>query len=76
MSDSPGRVLRAREACVYVGLSRATLWRLTRDGRFPQPLQLSGPASVGWLRDELDHWLEQRAKARPTRRTASAAEAV
>jgi prophage regulatory protein len=70
-TNSPSRVMRSRDACAYVGLSRPTIWRLVRLGRFPAPIQLSGPSSVGFLREEIDRWLEERAQTRPRQSTAA-----
>jgi prophage regulatory protein len=41
------------------GLSRVTVWRMERDDRFPHRRQLSAN-SVGWLKSELDTWLNSR----------------
>lgn len=39
--------------------SRAQLWRDIRNGRFPEPLELSAN-SIGWLRSEIENWLATR----------------
>lgn len=41
------------------GLSRTTIWRLEKIGGFPRRRQLSAGA-VGWLKAEIDHWMESR----------------
>jgi prophage regulatory protein len=45
----------------FVPLSRVTIWRLERKGKFPAHIQL-GEASVGWKSDEVLAWLEKRAR--------------
>jgi prophage regulatory protein len=60
------RVARISVVTQKVGLSRSTLWRLTRAGLFPAPVQLSARC-VGWDLDEIDQWLEQRAATRATK---------
>lgn len=40
-------------------LSRVTVWRMERDGKFPRRRQLSAN-SVGWLKSEVDAWVESR----------------
>lgn len=45
------------------GITRSTLWRWVKAGRFPKPVQL-GPQAVGWLEHEIDAWLEARAAER------------
>ena len=72
-NPQPGRILRVREMCTYVGLSRPTVWRLMRAGRFPSSIELAGPQTIGWLKEELDQWIEERAKSRPTHRHSTAA---
>ena len=56
-------VLREREVRRRTGLSGPTLWRARQRGEFPQPIQLS-PGRKGYLRVEVERWLEQRAAAR------------
>jgi len=56
------RLLRPREVANRVGLSRATIWRLEREGSFPKRRQV-GPNSVAWLEHEIDEWIENRPAA-------------
>lgn len=53
--------LRFPQVRAKVGLSRATIWRLERLGQFPKRRQIS-PRTVAWICEEVDSWLEQRAK--------------
>lgn len=43
------------------GISRSTAWRLEREGKFPLRRQLSSNA-VGWLKSEIDAWIQSRKK--------------
>ena len=43
------------------GLSRVTLWRLERDGLFPKRRRI-GRAAIAWLDDEIDEWIQSRAR--------------
>lgn len=52
-------VLRPRDAARYVGLSRPTIDRWRKAGKFPKALQL-GPQAIGWRRSDLDEWLNGR----------------
>lgn len=52
-------ILRLPEVLRRTGLSRTSVWRLTKKGDFPTPVRL-GERCVGWLRGELDAWLESR----------------
>jgi len=69
--SSPDHILRWQQVRDVVGLSRATIWRMTREGRFPSPVQLSSAASVGWLKSEVEAWLHERAAQRPSKQTAA-----
>jgi prophage regulatory protein len=42
------------------GLSQTTIWRLRRSGEFPKPKKL-GRSAIGWLRQDIDAWLNSRA---------------
>lgn len=53
------QVLRPREAARYVGLSRPTIDRWRKAGKFPKALQL-GAQAIGWRRSDLDERLNDR----------------
>jgi predicted DNA-binding transcriptional regulator AlpA len=54
------RMLRYRDVCKKIGVSRTTVWRLERSGGFPPRRQLSANV-VGWVESEVDAWLVTRA---------------
>ena len=56
------RILRPREVCEVLGLSRTTLWRRTRDGDFPPPIRL-GANFIGWRSTDVEGWLQGRPEA-------------
>jgi prophage regulatory protein len=58
------RVLRPAAAATYIGLSRATVYRLERAGELP-PRVILGENSSGWLREDLDAFIASRPRARP-----------
>ena len=62
--NSVDRVLRAREVCRLIGLSRPTLWRLVKRDQFPKPFHLSSAAAVGWSEGEVSNWIAARAAQR------------
>lgn len=35
-------LLREKDACTILGISRATLWRRVKDGTIPQPVKIGG----------------------------------
>ncbi len=50
------RVLRPAAAAAYIGLSRASLYRLERTGQLP-PRVILGEHASGWFREDLDAFL-------------------
>lgn len=63
------RVLREDGVCELTGLKPGTLRDLLKQGQFPEPItigRLQGRA-VGWLSDEVLHWIDQRISKRNDR---------
>ncbi len=50
---TPRATLRIREVCARSGLSRATIYRLEREGKWPRRYQLTD-GTVGWNEAEVD----------------------
>jgi prophage regulatory protein len=58
------RLLSAEDVRTRVGVSRTTIWREVRAGRFPAPVQIS-PRRIGFVEAEIDAFLaRQRAGVR------------
>ncbi|MCC6954027.1 MAG: AlpA family phage regulatory protein [Deltaproteobacteria bacterium] len=53
------RILNRKDLALETGLSRMTIERLERSGKFPRRLQLS-TGRVGWLREDVEEWLASR----------------
>jgi prophage regulatory protein len=53
------KLLSQQRVSDITGLSRVTIWRYERAGRFPKRLKL-GPNRVGWRSDEVQAWIESR----------------
>ena len=53
------RILRPRDVCRVIGLSRTTLWRWQRAGDFPRPVRL-GRNSIGWRASTVQEWIDAR----------------
>lgn len=53
------RILRMQEVQDIVGVSRTTLWRMENKGDFPRRVPL-GASSVGWLKSDIEAWLQAR----------------
>jgi prophage regulatory protein len=56
-------ILRVGDVAARTGLSPATIYRLTQEGKFPRQVKL-GEAAAGWLDHEIDAWLEARVQER------------
>jgi prophage regulatory protein len=52
------RILKAREVAERVSISTSQVYRLARDGRFPQPVKITENRS-GWLETEVDQWIDE-----------------
>ncbi|MDE2653701.1 MAG: AlpA family transcriptional regulator [Gemmatimonadota bacterium] len=57
-------MLRLPEVMARTGLSRTTIYRWRRAGRFPQAVPL-GTRCVGFIESELEAWLRERIAQRP-----------
>lgn len=51
------KILTEKEVCELLKISRATLWRWQRDGKFPKRRSF-GPKSPRWLYSEIDRWVK------------------
>ena len=59
----PTQVVKLKDVISITSLSRSTIYRLVQSGEFPKPIKLATHAS-GWLCDEIDQWVEERAALR------------
>jgi len=53
------KIVRLRQVMQLTGLSRMTIYRLERDGKFPKRRRLS-QNSVAWLEADIAAWAESR----------------
>lgn len=53
------RYLTWKSVLENLGVSHATLWRWTRDGRFPQPVRLSA-GRIAFREDDVLGWEAER----------------
>ena len=60
----PGRMVRISQLIDYVGLSRPTIYRLSKAGKFPKPVKIGARASA-WDLNEIDAWIEARRQHAP-----------
>jgi prophage regulatory protein len=47
--------LRDIEVAIRYDISRSTIWRWLKEGKFPRPVKL-GAASTRWLISDLEEW--------------------
>ena len=53
------RLMRRREVERVTGMSRASIYRLMRSGRFPLPVRV-GATAVRWKESDIADWIESR----------------
>ena len=59
---SNDRLLRRQEVEALCGIARSTIYRLMKEGRFPQPLKI-GERAVRWSEAEIVGWLASLPRA-------------
>ncbi|TYL44052.1 AlpA family transcriptional regulator [Dickeya sp. ws52] len=59
MSAQSKRMLRIPEICHKTGFSKAWIYKLIAQGRFPHPVKI-GSRSVAFIESEIDDWINQR----------------
>lgn len=50
------RIFRLPQILGMYGLSKATVYRQIKEGKFPKPVKLSGNRAVGWRKEDLMAW--------------------
>jgi prophage regulatory protein len=77
-ATKPKRLLAVQEVVARTGLSKATVYRLERLGRFPRHVKIT-PTRSAWAEHEIDAYIDSLLAQRPepkaprSRRTVSAA---
>ena len=62
--------MKRREVEKITGLSRTTIYRLMRSGKFPTPIKM-GLKTVRWKMSELEEYIERAPRAEGTKRTSA-----
>ena len=57
------KVLKVKEVASEISISVPQVYKLVSLGRFPKPIKL-GERGSGWLRIEIDAWLESKIEER------------
>ena len=55
------RYIRFKELRKLIPLGRTTIWRMMREGRFPQSRRI-GRMATAWLESEVEDWIRERAQ--------------
>ena len=63
------RLLRPKEVCKKLGISRTDLWSKTKNGELPKPVKLSN-RNVAYLEHELDEYIDRLIATRDEGRAA------
>jgi len=50
------RIMRFKEVREVTGLSKTTINRFEKEGRFPSRVSI-GPRSIGWFEDDIENFL-------------------
>jgi predicted DNA-binding transcriptional regulator AlpA len=53
-----GYIREAQLIASFLPVSRATLWRMLRDGRFPAPVKITSRISA-WRVEDVRRWMEK-----------------
>ncbi|MEI8715650.1 helix-turn-helix transcriptional regulator [Mesorhizobium sp. ISC11] len=53
------QIIAIKEVCKRVGISRTTVWQLTKDGKFPRLVKIT-PKRKGYVAEEIDAWIKAR----------------
>jgi len=58
------QIIKLPEVKIITGLSGSSIYRMagTERNQFPKPIKL-GQRSSGWIKSEVDQWLEERIAA-------------
>lgn len=51
--------IRLKKVIEMTGLSRPTVYRLIKQGKFPKQVKL-GERSAAWLLEEVEQWMKER----------------
>jgi prophage regulatory protein len=59
MTKPLDRLVRMNEVLYLTGLSRTTIWKMEREGKFPPKVVITG-RHVGWRESAVQEWLDSR----------------
>lgn len=60
-------ILRIKEVCSFVGLSRSSVYSKIKSDDFPKPISLTSHpekrSAVGWLKSDICNWIQRCQKS-------------
>jgi len=71
IASKPRKMLTEEEVLEIVPVSRSTLWRMERAGKFPRSTYISANRRV-WFEDEIIAWQNAVSEIKPHRRRGKA----
>jgi prophage regulatory protein len=60
------RFIRFKELRQRIPLGRTTIWRMMREGRFPQSRRI-GKMAAAWLESEVEDWMKRNVEEGQTK---------
>lgn len=57
-TEKADRILRPKEVCTILGISRTSLWRKEKAGELPKKKRVSAGA-VGWMKSDIDRLMQE-----------------
>jgi prophage regulatory protein len=53
-------LMKKDQVLAICAISNATLYRMIKQGSFPEPVSPTGGRSVAWIRSEVEQWIKKR----------------
>ena len=51
--------IRINQVMERVSFGKSKIWKMVKDGEFPQPIKLTSGTTV-WIKEEVDKWIEDK----------------
>ncbi len=68
----PNKLIRLKQVIEMVGVSRAYIYRLLKEERFPQQVEIvAGGTARAFVESEVQEWIDKRIEARNSKEAAA-----
>lgn len=57
------KMMRRKQLEYKIGLSRSTIYKMIKDGKFPKPVKI-GVRAVAWPESAIEQWIDDRKTGR------------